>query len=237
MDHHDIEERHIPQLYLAGKLLAEEAALFEEHYLHCRECLERLELAGSLRRGLGQLAADELSARALVSQAGRITLLRFRMLWGLAGLLVIVALLPTVYLYRQLGEAGRALEEEHQPGVNTPILHLSPSRSADFSTPEYRVTLSGSPEWFVLALEVVSTAAETYETYRVSLYASDRELRWQRSGLVPNDQGSLVIHFHSSFPGPGDYLLSVEGIDGAGEGIFLAPFSLRIAEMPTRSSR
>ena len=234
MDHQEIEEHHFPQRYLAGKLSGEDAARFEEHYLHCRDCLERLELAGSLRRGLRHLAAGELAALGLVTsaavtRAGRLSGWQRRSAWLAAAVFLAVALVPSGFLYQQLVQRGHALEQDVQPRVNTAILSLSPSRSTDYSTPENQITLSDAPEWFVLALDVTSTTADDYEAYRVSLFTADRQLRWERSDLVANERGELVIHYHSSFPGPGDYLLSVEGLGSAGEPVFIAPFSLRIA--------
>ncbi|HYN20033.1 MAG TPA: zf-HC2 domain-containing protein [Thermoanaerobaculia bacterium] len=51
MNHPDIEELQIADRYLKGKLPPEEAVRFEEHYLHCQECLDRLKLAESMERG------------------------------------------------------------------------------------------------------------------------------------------------------------------------------------------
>ena len=54
MNHAEIEELEITDRYLRGKLPPEDAARFEEHYLYCRECLDRLELAESMARRQGK---------------------------------------------------------------------------------------------------------------------------------------------------------------------------------------
>ena len=58
MNHIEIEERQIPELYLRGKLSPDEAAAFEEHYLHCQECLDRLELADTFLQPFARACID-----------------------------------------------------------------------------------------------------------------------------------------------------------------------------------
>ena len=56
LDHATIEEEQIAERYVMGKLPPDEATLFEEHYLSCPECLDRLELAESMERGFKRAA-------------------------------------------------------------------------------------------------------------------------------------------------------------------------------------
>src|SRR5262249_41965473 len=59
MDHHYIEEQNIPDRYLLGKLPVEERARFEEHFIDCRECLDRLETTEDFRGALRAVAAED----------------------------------------------------------------------------------------------------------------------------------------------------------------------------------
>lgn len=59
MDHHYIEEQNIPDRYLLGKLPAEERARFEEHFIDCRECLDRLETTEDFRGALRAVAVED----------------------------------------------------------------------------------------------------------------------------------------------------------------------------------
>src|SRR5207253_4021188 len=56
MDHIYVEENQIADRYVKGTLPAEEAERFENHYLSCPECLDRLELAESVQRGFKRMA-------------------------------------------------------------------------------------------------------------------------------------------------------------------------------------
>lgn len=59
MDHEYIQERHVVDRYVQGRLPAAEADLFEDHYLTCEECLGRLRIAEKFQRGFRQVAAEE----------------------------------------------------------------------------------------------------------------------------------------------------------------------------------
>jgi hypothetical protein len=52
MDHREIEDRNIPDLYLMNKLSSETKLRFEEHFISCPECLSRLEMTEELRTAL-----------------------------------------------------------------------------------------------------------------------------------------------------------------------------------------
>jgi hypothetical protein len=58
MDHQYIEEHHIADRYLMRQLSAEERARFEEHFVDCAECLDRVALAEIFRESLERSAAD-----------------------------------------------------------------------------------------------------------------------------------------------------------------------------------
>src|SRR5258708_19912001 len=59
MDHAEIEEQQIVDRYVRGTLPAEEVARFEEHYLSCQDCLDRLDLAESMNRGFKRAAGQD----------------------------------------------------------------------------------------------------------------------------------------------------------------------------------
>ena len=50
MNHSDIEEHHVVERYVAGKLAPREVARFEEHYLDCAACCDAVEDATRLHR-------------------------------------------------------------------------------------------------------------------------------------------------------------------------------------------
>jgi hypothetical protein len=92
MDHTYIEERGLIDLYHRGQIPPEEEIEFEEHFVGCAACQERLEMARGFQRGLKVVVAEE-AARAVV-QAGLAIWLRRR--WRAAALLILAATLPVL---------------------------------------------------------------------------------------------------------------------------------------------
>ena len=114
MHHTDVEEQNLVDRYVMGKLSADEAERFEDHYLSCPECLDRLELAESMQRGfrraVGQDAARLATARQLALVAWLSRLGRSRQMAALVMALLVVAILPAGLALRQIGERDRELE-------------------------------------------------------------------------------------------------------------------------------
>lgn len=90
MDHTYIEERGLIDLYHRGQIPPEEEVEFEEHFVGCAECQEKLAVARGFQRGLKVVVAED-AARA-IAQAGLAVWLRRR--WRAAALLVLAAALP-----------------------------------------------------------------------------------------------------------------------------------------------
>ena len=107
MDHTYIDDHQIPERYLMGRLDPEEREAFEEHTMVCAECLERLELAAGLRSGLQQTAAAAVVRTGLLAALARLT--RSRGMALAFTLLLLVALLPSGLLLRQVREQQRLL--------------------------------------------------------------------------------------------------------------------------------
>lgn len=95
MDHTYIEERGLIDLYHRGQIPPEEEVEFEEHFVGCAECQEKLAAARGFQRGLKVVVAED-AARA-VAQAG-ITAwaVWLRRRWRAAALLVLAATLPVL---------------------------------------------------------------------------------------------------------------------------------------------
>ena len=83
MEHDDVVEQDVASRYLSGGLRPDERAAFEEHFIDCPSCLDALEGADELQRGLRAVAAQDALTdriqpirrsrswrRAMVSAAG-----------------------------------------------------------------------------------------------------------------------------------------------------------------------
>lgn len=115
MDHTYIEEQQIAERYVRGTLPAGEAERFEEHYLSCPECLDRLDLTESMQRGFkraaGQDAARQAAARQLALVAWLARLGRSRQMAVLAMGLLVLAVLPAGLALREIGQRDRELAQ------------------------------------------------------------------------------------------------------------------------------
>jgi hypothetical protein len=116
------------------------------------------------------------------------------------------------------------LAQARQPQANTPILSLSPERSAGGETaPTQQVRLAKTSGWIVLSLEL---DAPEYEHYRVTLLKGTKEV-WRNGGLEPNGQDSLVVSLPMALLEPGDYAVRVEGTPDGGLPAPVARFTFR----------
>ena len=126
MDHAYVEEHQIADRYVLGTLPDAEAERFENHYLSCLECLDRLQLAESMQRGFqraAQQGAQQLkSAQQLAFVAWLARLSRGRqaaVLLNVLAVLVVLAVVPTGLARRELTQARAALEQERQRSAGT----------------------------------------------------------------------------------------------------------------------
>ncbi len=224
MEHSTIEEQQVVDRYLMGQLPAEEAERFEEHYVHCRQCLDQLELAEKLQRGFKRAAAEDVAKAAVAQRLGVLAWLARAAGSPRAGLaavaLLAVALLPAGLMYRQLSGSL-------QPQINTAVFTMGPERSAPAAdqVPSHVIRLSGAPEWLVLSLQL---DLPEYERYRVTLSRNGEDDVWHRDGLEPDHLDSLGLSLHSKWLSAGDYVARVEGLPEAGEPVSVAHFSFRV---------
>lgn len=61
MDHDYIEQTDLVDRYLIGRMTAEEGERFEEHFIDCPECIDRLKTTRDFKQGLRLLTVQEVS--------------------------------------------------------------------------------------------------------------------------------------------------------------------------------
>lgn len=106
MDHKHIDELDIVDRYLTGRLPVDESVRFEEHFVDCLECTDRLETTKAFVEGLRLVARErELEARTHIPK-GRFWYLRdtvSRKSFALAaGFLLLVVLASAVLVFNQI---------------------------------------------------------------------------------------------------------------------------------------
>ena len=115
MDHPFIEEHNIPYLYLLGKLPAEEQEHFEQHFIVCPECLNRLETTESFIDSLKTIAAEDILRPHAYVQAGilvwlaRLSRKRQAMLLSIAILLLVA--LPAAFFFAEMKRVRGELDQ------------------------------------------------------------------------------------------------------------------------------
>ncbi len=116
MDHREVEQDLVAERYLRGQLSDEQAARFEEHYLNCAQCLQRLELFERFDQAMKGIAS-ELKQQPAAS-AGRSWV---DWIWGrrweaaLASLLLMISaisLWAAFSIDRQLKETRSKLDQQ-----------------------------------------------------------------------------------------------------------------------------
>jgi anti-sigma factor RsiW len=120
MEHSYIEDHHIADRYLSGKLSIEERVRFEAHFVDCPECLDLLQTIDNFRAGLRTVAAEEatrLRTYLSVGQAGmlaRIALLARRRQAPLLAITILLIALPMALLIPEWMSARRELAQAIQ---------------------------------------------------------------------------------------------------------------------------
>ena len=235
IEHPHLEEERVAERYLKGRLSADEAARFEEHYLTCQACLEELELVERFERAFKDVAREEV-ARSVVSIWARLRQSHQAVLAVAAALLLVV--LPGGYSLLTIHRLGDELERSRttvadlqqqraEPEINVPILRLSPVRSAaEQSEPVNRITLPADLQRLVLSLEL---EGPEFPRYRLALVNPAGQVTWQRADAERDHRGALVLILPSSLFETGDSLLRVEGLIEQEEPVPLAPFAFRVS--------
>ncbi|HEX5715826.1 MAG TPA: zf-HC2 domain-containing protein [Thermoanaerobaculia bacterium] len=239
MDHAYIEEHGLIDLYHRGQLPPEEEAGFEEHFVGCPDCQERLQMARGFQRGLKTAVAEDVAKAGLLAW-----LLRRR--WIALAALVVAAVLPVLgYLagsrsaipmnteasWRQLfekekrsadGLRQRLEESERQrlaqaevtpappsPLVNTPVFLLTAVRGEEEAT-----SVKVNSGYFSLAVDAGDDPR--FESYRVTITDAQSKRVFREAGLKPNALEALLLTFPVGFFKPGDYRLALEGVKPGG---------------------
>jgi hypothetical protein len=258
MDHTYIEEHQVADRYLQGKLADDELAQFEEHYLSCPECLDRLETIEALERGLKRAAALDAArasaARQLAVVAWLARLGRSRQAALLLSGLLLVLLAPGLALYRT-GELGRELGKARSALTTAAREHDELAREreerAQFKreldearAPQANVSIlylgtergtSGGEPTFQFRLPatpgplILSLPLDPPRQPAYRVVLSRADGREiWQSSDVQTDHDNLAVSVPSSLLAPGDHLLALLGVAPGGRATPVARFPFRV---------
>ena len=115
MDHHYIDAHNIPDRYLQGSLSPTEQTRFEEHFVDCARCLDRLEMTEEFRGALRTVAAEEGATSRVAARPGlRAWLLGLtggRQAALLAAAALLLVALPSALLIMEVGQSRRLADQ------------------------------------------------------------------------------------------------------------------------------
>lgn len=159
MDHKYINEFDLVERYLMGKLAAQETAEFEEHFVDCLRCVDRLKTTKALMDGLRIVASEQVAEPSGYEPRGlswwsRPTSSR----WSLAlaaGILLLVALVGAVVVPNQIRRSRveadqaksasaqweRLYEEERQSSSLAEMRHQDSERDLTTQLAQLRAEL------------------------------------------------------------------------------------------------
>lgn len=205
MDHKYIEDNHVAQSYLMGKLSPEEKERFEQHYLECDECLDQLRLAECLHRGLKAVAVEEMVARAAGSAVAVSWWHRLGR-WGRMSLAVLVLVVVVVPFATRSFRTPQISE----PVAETQLVLLSSTRSSSNEiAPETRITRIAGSKYYTISLDLVDPE---HDQYQIRLLDGTGRSLWQSKSVQPDEMGALVLILPVSFLPAGEYSFEVAAI-------------------------
>lgn len=259
MDHAYIEEHGLIDLYHRGQLPPEEEAGFEEHFVGCPECQERLQMARGFQRGLKTVVTEEVKED--VARAGLLAwLVRSpRRYWLAVAALILAAVLPVLgYLagsreaapmnteasWRQLFEKERRSADdlrqrlEQSERQRLAQVEVTPSPPSPLvNTPVFLLTaVRGEGETAAVearngwfSLAVDAGDDPRFESYRVTITDARGARVFRQAGLKPNALEAVLLTFPAGFFKPGEHRLKLEGVRAGGGAVELGGYSFRIA--------
>lgn len=197
----DLEARHqrydeglFFERFHRGRLPESELQDFEEHFLTCDHCLDRLEAVERLHGAMQGVAVEEatgLDQQSQVVQAvAAVVWWRRWALWRQVGSALLLAVL-SVGLWRLDADRDALrsrLEQATAPPSRTFLVPLDTVRSAGDDTAR-RLDLTTESEWIVFSVQ----APRATERYLVGLETEDGREVWRQGDVEADGSGQLLV--------------------------------------------
>lgn len=204
MDHKHIDELDIVERYLTGKLAVEETAEFEEHFVDCLSCVDRLETTRAFIDGLRRVASDKTPATVASIPKGVFWNFRYTKVFAVAaGVLLPVAIAGAVLLFTQIrryrveadqarsasSEWERRYEEERQLSAATSKDHQEAERELTEQVAQLRTELETRKEQAPASKAEVNVPLLILTSIRGSGQSSDSI----NEVTIPRSSASVVL--------------------------------------------
>lgn len=240
MDHTSIENDQWAERYVMGRLPDDEKQRFEEHFVDCAKCLDDVEAADGLRKGLASLPPGEVPS-ASPSPAGLPP-------WFLAaaGLAVGVGLAAFFsaelrHTRTELADSQKASDRLKQSEAalqkelriakaaaapsGAAVFTLNVTRGGQTTEPENRILLPKGSAWLVLQFDRPPGPEEAGYVVRIS-GADGKAVGNNAVPIGPVSNDTLAVTLPPGTLQEGDYTLAVEATSAPD--VALATYRFRI---------
>jgi hypothetical protein len=220
MDRDFIARNQVTERYLSGRLPLKAATEFERFCRDHPELLDQIGLPERVNAGLRLLEAagkpepwQETSRPSW--QKPQVTLALAVAVAVLGMVLAGVAATNSSKSHRIAELQKQNSERALDPATSTREIRLLPSRSGASNSPA--ITIGGGAGGAQLADLKIDESRSPYRTFRVTIDRIDQGRVAVITGLDKDSNGHLRIALNSSALGPGNYQLTLEGLDWRGQ--------------------
>jgi len=219
MDRDFIARNQVVERYLSGRLPLKAATEFERFCRDHGELLDEIGLPERVNAGLRLLEASGKpepwqEAPRPVWQKPQVTL-------GLAIAVAVLGMTLAGVAANNSSKSHRIAELQKQnseraldPATSTREIRLLPSRSGASNSPA--ITIGGGPSAQLVDLKI-DESRSAYRAFRVTIDRIDQGRVAVINNLEKDSNGHLRIALNSSALGPGNYQLTLEGLDWRGQ--------------------
>ncbi|HEX4388646.1 MAG TPA: hypothetical protein VH109_08480 [Steroidobacteraceae bacterium] len=220
LDRDSIARNQIVERYLSGRLPLKGATEFEQFCARHPDILDEIGLPERVNAGLRLLEAAGKpepwqEAPRPAWQKPQVTL-ALAVAVGLLGMSLAVLTGTSASKSHRITELQKQVSERPlDPATSTREIRLVPSRTGASNSPA--ITIGGAVAGAQLADFKIDESRSPYHIYRVTIDRADQGRVAVISNLVKDSNGHLRVALNSSALGPGNYQLTIEGLNWRGD--------------------
>lgn len=218
MDRDFIARNQVVERYLSGRLPLRGATEFEQFVHRHPELLDEIGLPERVNAGLRLLEAS--GKPEPWQEAPRPAWQKPQVTLGLAAAVVVLAIALMILTGTSASKSGKIAQLQKQvteqpldPATSTREIRLLPSRSGASNSPAISIGAGGAQ----LADFKIDESRSPYHIFRVTIDRIDQGRVGVITNLVKDSNGHLRIALNSTALGPGNYQLTIEGLNWRGD--------------------
>lgn len=218
MDRDFIARNQVVERYLSGRLPLKGATEFEQFVHRHPELLDEIGLPERVNAGLRLLEAS--GKPEPWQEAPRPAWQKPQVTIALAAAIVVLAIALSIVTGTSASKSSKIVQLQKQvseqpldPATSTRAIRLLPSRSGASNSPAISIGAGGAQ----LADFKIDESRSPYHIFRVTIDRIDQGRVGVITNLVKDSNGHLRIALNSTALGPGNYQLTIEGLNWRGD--------------------